>query len=104
MTQRLCALLLVLILVLAAGCTRDTGPVAGTYTASGETPVTLTLDESGKGTWSTDLDEITFKWSVRKGNTLWVHTKEGGVIQGAIEDGRIRLALPGVGEMEFERE
>jgi len=93
--------ILFLILTLAA-CSPSKDTVAGKYTAKGnDTEVVLTLKENGRGTWSTDMDEISFKWSIRKGGQLWLHTKEGGVVQGELVEGRIKLTLPGVDELVF---
>lgn len=98
------ACLLILLLILAA-CSPDRGSVAGSYTATtGEGEIVLTLNENGRGTWSTDTDEIPFKWSRPAPDQLWLHTREGGVIQGRMDDGRLTLALPGVDELVFERE
>ena len=99
-----CFLTLVLVLTLAACSPQDADSIAGTYAARGDTSIALTLNDNGKGTWSTDMDEISFKWSVREGGILWVHTREGGVIQGVARDGQVTLTLPGVGELVFERE
>jgi hypothetical protein len=98
------ACLLILLLALAA-CAPDKGDAAGRYTATtDDTGITLTLGENGRGTWSTDTDEIPFKWSRPAPDQLWLHTREGGVIRGRMESGRLILALPGVDELVFERE
>lgn len=98
-------LLLSLSLSLAlAACAPDKGEAVGSYVAStDETEILLTLNANGRGTWSTDTDEIPFKWSLPRAGQLWLHTREGGVIQGRIENGRVTIALPGVAELEFER-
>lgn len=98
------AIILCTILLILAACAPSKDTVAGKYTAqSPDTEVVLTLDKKGKGTWSTDMDEIQFKWSIRKDGKLWLHTKEGGVIQGTIEEDTIKLTLPGVDALVFKR-
>ncbi|WP_285906634.1 hypothetical protein [Pseudodesulfovibrio pelocollis] len=99
------ACLLALALTLSACAPDREDHATGRYTAAtGDTDIVLTLAESGRGTWSTDTDEITFKWSTPKADHLWLHTREGGVIQGRFNDGRLTIALPGVGELVFERQ
>lgn len=96
-------LFLSLSLTLAA-CSPDRGEAVGSYTAAAEdTEIILTLNANGRGTWSTDMDEIPFKWSLPESGQLWLHTREGGVIQGRIENGRVTIALPGAEELMFER-
>ena len=105
MTNRILPVVLLLMALALCACTRDKDSVAGTYAAhNGDTEITLNLKENGTGTWSTDLDEIQFKWSVRKDGRLWLHTREGGVIQGRIADQSITLALPGVPDLLFMRQ
>ena len=105
MTNRLLPVLLLLLALSLCACSRDKDTVAGTYAAkNGDTEITLNLKENGTGTWSTDLDEIQFKWSVRQDGRLWLHTREGGVIQGRIVDDNITLALPGVPDLLFTQQ
>lgn len=86
-------------------CSPSKDTVAGKYTAqSPETEVVLTLNENGRGIWSTDTDEITFKWSLQKKGQIWLHTKEGGVIQGKIVEDQIKLTLPGIDELIFSKQ
>jgi len=85
-------------------CAPDRDDVVGRYeAAANDIDIVLTLVENGRGTWSTDTDEIAFKWSTPQPGQLWLHTREGGVIQGRVEAGRLTVALPGVGELVFER-
>ncbi|MGL1862031.1 MAG: hypothetical protein OCC46_05845 [Pseudodesulfovibrio sp.] len=105
MMRRILPILLLLFAMVLTACSQDKGAVAGTYAAqSNETEIVLTLKDNGKGTWSTDLDEIEFKWSIRKGGELWLHTKEGGVIPGVISDDTITMILPGVDQLVFQRQ
>ena len=97
-------LFIALLLLTLMACSPARETVTGTYTAQGEdTTVVLTLNENGRGLWSTDTDEIPFKWSLRKDGQLWLHTKTGGVIQSTLIDGKITLTLPGVEELLFTR-
>ncbi len=97
-------LLLAVVMSLSA-CSQDKKSMAAKYTAkSNDMEIVLNLKEDGRGTWSTDTDEISFKWSIRKGEQLWLHTREGGVIQGRLKGKRITLTLPGVDELVFSRQ
>lgn len=105
MRLRYFVFVLLLLVVALSACLQNKEVVAGTYVAmGGESEVTLVLKDNGKGTWSTDLDDIQFKWSVRKGGKLWLHTVEGGVVQGQVAGNKIFLTLPGVDELVFMRE
>ena len=105
MTVRSACLAVLLALCLVSACTQDKATVVGTYAAKNvEEEIVLTLNDNGKGTWSTDLDEIQFKWSVRSGGELWLHTVEGGVVQGRISGNTISLSLPGIQELVFQRQ
>jgi hypothetical protein len=104
MTRRLVPAFVLLLLLALAACSGDRATVSGTYRAvSDGTEILLTLDKDGKGTWSTDLDEIPFKWTLRADGTLWLHTREGGVI--TVETGKVslRLRLPGTDVLVFVR-
>lgn len=100
MTRR--ELLFLLLLPAATACAPDRDPLAGKYSASnGDVEVELILGKDGKGTWSTDTDEISFKWSRRDSSRIWLHTVSGGVIEGTVEGSDIRLYLPGVAPLVF---
>jgi hypothetical protein len=104
MTLRTTLPWLLLLLLALAACSPDKGEAVGRYAAAADdTEIVLTLNDNGRGTWSTDMDEIPFKWSLPKPGQLWLHTREGGVVQGRIKDGRVTIALPGVEELVFER-
>ena len=105
MTRRLIPAFAVLLLLALAACSGDRATVSGTYRAvSDGTEIVLTLDKEGKGTWSTDLDEIPFKWTLRPDGSLWVHTREGGVIRAEIVDDGLRMRLPGTDTLIFTRD
>lgn len=98
-------ILIALLLVVLTACSPAKETITGTYAAQGkDTKVVLTLNEDGRGVWSTDTDEIPFKWSMRGDGQLWLHTKTGGVIQSRLVDGKIALTLPGVDELLFTRQ
>lgn len=81
--------------------------MTGTYLqVSGAASVSLsiiTLEETREGIWETDLDEISFRWSVRD-SEIWLHTKTGGVITGKITDQGFIMELPETGSLVFRRE
>ena len=95
-----------LLFTTAAGCGPGTQH-AGTYIAEtrdfphrGET--TLELKETGTGVWKAGDDEVPFSWLV-KGNELRLHTKNGGVIVGNLDNQVIRVTLPGSKELSFKK-
>ncbi len=92
-----------ILLVFAMSCGND-GKLSGKYEA--ENPdrenavVILELKPGGKGVWSFEENEAFFKWDAGGGG-IRLRTKSGGVIEGKIEAGSIRIALPGTGEFLF---
>ena len=105
MTRRIVSALVILLLLALAACSGDPAPVSGEYRAETDgTQIVLTLDKDGKGTWSTNLDEIPFKWTLRPDGSLWVHTREGGVIRAEIGENSLRMRLPGTDTLVFTRD
>ena len=47
-------------------------------------------------------DEVTFSWHV-KGNELRLHTRNGGVIVGSLDDRIIHVTIPGSNELLFRK-
>lgn len=99
-------ILVLLMPVLFWQCDRHEAMV-GKYHAIGQGPhggisATLELQANGKGLWSIATDNAPFRWDLRQ-NTIWLHTRSGGVIQGTVDDGIIRVAIPGTGMMTFTR-
>jgi|GEM_PF-1283884 len=97
--------LLVVALLLVLGCARTgVSDLAGRWEAKTESGVVvLILNEDGKGAWRTEMDEVTFRWSVRDGR-LMLHAKSGGVVAAALPvEGRLELDLPSVGTLRFTR-
>ena len=77
----------------------------GKYQSSSESPlfVLLDLQPSGQGTWETAMDMVAFRWQQRD-KEIWLHTRTGGVVIGTIVDkSKLRISLPGVGPITFER-
>ncbi len=94
--------ILTALLLLLGACFEDNDTVIGKYHAQDTTiEVILTLNRNGQGTWSTESDEISFKWSSGKNGRLWLHTKKGGVIRGTALNGNIKLNLPGIETIDF---
>ena len=91
--------------LLALGCARSgASDLVGrweSWTDAGR--VVLILNEDGKGAWRTEMDEVTFRWSVRD-NRLVLHAKGGGVVSATLpDDGRLEMDLPSVGTLLFTR-
>ena len=62
----------------------------------------LELKANGRGSWSIEEDNVSFKWEIRK-KEIWLHTQLGGVIVGKISGNSIEVSLPGVGIYSFKR-
>lgn len=97
---------LCLILALTA-CGAGTSP-AGKYKARhGQGPevreVVLELREDGQGSLSMDVEAVPLRWDA-KGKDILLHVKSGGVMTARAEGRSLRLDMPGVGVLEFERQ
>lgn len=94
--------LLTTMIICFASCEKERDPT-GKYEAvsSNRGSVVLELKEDGSGVWMFNDDEAFFKWEVKDGS-VWLHTKEGGVIAGRFEGDSIRILLPGIGEFVFK--
>jgi len=71
--------------------------------------VILELRANGDGLWRVSSDEakgtfveVPFTWYIKRGD-LRVNTKAGGVIVGKIDNGTIRLTLPGSKTLTFRK-
>jgi len=96
-------LLCVAALLVLAGCEGSPG-VEGKYLAQGQDGknVTLTLKAGFTGEWETATDSVPVRWEVR-GGEVWLHSKSGGILRGILQDGTLRVVLPGEGELVFAR-
>jgi hypothetical protein len=95
-----------LLFAATAGCSPRT-QLVGTYTAEitdspHHSEATLELKETGTGVWKVGDDEVTFSWHV-KGNELRLHTRNGGVIVGSLDDRIIHVTIPGSNELLFRK-
>lgn len=99
-------MVLVFSLLFAMSC-EDRESLSGRYVADMEKnptspTISLELMANGQGSWSTEEDNISFKWEIREGE-IWLHTKSGGVIVGKIVGETIEIIVPGVGEYYFKK-
>lgn len=95
-------LVLLVLLSLAAACQGGPSPV-GTYAAEPDSgPVSMTLEEDGRGLWKTGMEEIAFNWSLRD-DTLVLHTRDGGIITGRPVEAGWMVTIPGAGEYHLRR-
>ncbi len=98
--------ILVVFVILMLSC-EDSERLVGKYQAeaieSGESSLLfLELMPNGQGSWSTEEDNVSFKWEIRE-NAIRLHTKSGGVIIGKIVGETIEINLPGVSEYCFKK-
>jgi hypothetical protein len=96
------ALIFVLV-AMVASCSGSSG-AEGKYVAQGADGknVTLILKAGFTGEWETHTDAVSVRWETR-GSEIWLHSKGGGVLRGVWSDGKLRVALPGEGELVFIR-
>ena len=99
--------LLVLLPLVVCQCA-DHEEMAGTYQAvatgpQGDLPATLELQADGKGLWSIETDNAPFRWD-QHGNGIRLHTPSGGVIVGTVDEGTIKIDIPGAGMITFRRQ
>ncbi len=94
-SQTALILFLAALLCLAA-CTDNRRALAGSYTAHSDegSTVTLVLKHDGKGAWSHGGVTETLTWERRGEDGLWLHTKDGGVLRGRLDNDAIILELP----------
>lgn len=69
---------------------------------SDQSQVILELQSDGKGLWSMETDNASFRWKLNQ-NKISLHTRTGGVIEGTYDEGTIRIDLPGMGDILFKR-
>lgn len=64
--------------------------------------IRIDLDASGHGSWTSGEENTAFRWEDR-GEEIWLHTKEGGLIVGKLKGDRIEVSLPGVAIQHFRK-
>ncbi len=79
----------------------------GTYVAieSESSPhpgAVLELKEDSQGTFRSQEQEVSFRWSVH-GREIRFHTKEGGIILGEIQNDTLTVTLPSERVMTFKK-
>ena len=86
-----------------AGCGESRLPYAGTYRSvepfAGKGNVDLELKENGEATWKLSQEGVVtkFKWRV-EGNSIWLYTKEGGILHGTAMEGGQKLMVDMTGQ------
>ena len=95
--------------LLLSMCLSCAGPsdLAGRYEArheglSGSVVVVMVLGEDGAGKWEIGGEVLNFSWTPLE-DGVRVHTRDGAVLDGARQGGNLRLDVPGVGKLFFER-
>lgn len=105
--NRVRAALVCLLLVLTFSCGPPREEYAGQYEAAGDESlkgavVFLELKEDGQAIQRVGDDEVNFTWKV-KGDEIRLHTKSGGILVGTIENGTIKLQVPGRKALVFKK-
>ncbi|MBN2140329.1 MAG: hypothetical protein JW718_04920 [Desulfovibrionaceae bacterium] len=94
------------IFLLACSRPMERGP-AGKYEtrhpSAQDRVAVLILDEDGKGSLSFNGDNAPLKWTAKTRGEVWLHTRDGGVIEARQKDFGLEMSLPGVGAMAFTR-
>jgi hypothetical protein len=104
--QVLLAIICMLVVIGLAACPPPER-FEGTYVAeeSESSPhpgAILELKDDSEGTFRSQEQEVTFRWSVR-GHEIRFHTKEGGVIIGEIRGDTLTVTLPSDRVMTFKK-
>jgi len=100
--------MLVLLFAAAAICScGQQEAVVGKYeavsqNAAGRIALMLELQADGKGYWSVETDNAPFRWDLHD-NTIRLHTPAGGVIQGTLDQDKLRITMLGEGIIEFTK-
>ncbi len=105
--RRLCIFPFYLFFTFIVGCSSNEMQYVGTYEvikggSGAETGSRLVLKEKGEGIWETEDDEVSISCYL-KGDELRFHTKNGGVIVGAIHEDTISVTLPGDRSFTFKK-
>jgi hypothetical protein len=105
--RRLCIFPFYLFFTFIVGCSSNEMQYVGTYEvikggSGAESGSRLVLKEKGEGIWETEDDEVSISWYL-KGDELRFHTKNGGVIVGAINEDTISVTLPGDRSFTFRK-
>lgn len=95
-----------LMLLACLSCSGRTD-LAGRYEARHEGPggtvtAVMVLAEDGGGKWEIGGEVLNFSWTEASGG-VHVHTRDGAVVEGALEGRDLLLDVPGVGKMLFAR-
>ena len=80
----------------------------GTYVAlesetSPHSGAVIELNENSQGIFQSQDQEVSFRWTVR-GHEIRFHTKEGGIVQGEIQNDTLTVTLPSGRVMTFQKE
>jgi len=98
-------LVFIMAIFIFAGCAEQPD-MAGTYQqvsiAAPRSHSIIELKDNNEGVWETDIDAISFRWSIRD-DEVWLHTKTGGLIIARITDQGFIIELPEAGSFEFHR-
>jgi hypothetical protein len=99
-------IVLVISLLLTIGC-ENRDRLIGSYEGYGDKnerilKLHVKFGADGQGSWSIENSTVPFKWEMR-GSDIWLHTREGGVVQGRFKGDTIEINLPGVGDCHLKR-
>ena len=68
----------------------------------GSQTIFLELMANGQGAWSSEEDNVPFKWESKE-NEVWLHTKSGGLIMAKVAGETIEINVPSLGEYHFKK-
>lgn len=62
----------------------------------------MVLNADGSGKWEIGGEAMPFVWLPHE-DTVTVHSKEGGVVEGRLEQHGLNVHIPGIGNVLLER-
>lgn len=65
-------------------------------------PTVIDLREHGEGAWKCEHEEVAFTWYIKDGE-IRIHTREGGIMSGPLNENGFSLMMPLETELHFEK-
>lgn len=87
--------------LLLLGCRGPVEGLVGEYEAEGPAGARLTLRPDGGGALSVGAEEAPFRWEIKDGKQLLLHTRQGGILALNLTATGLEGDMPGTGKVVF---